>query len=99
VQADTHTQFQATGAADVVGVGAHGRLHRQGGVTGAQGVVFVRNGATEQSHNAVAEYLVHRALEAVHGVHHAVQRRIEELLRGFGIETANQLGGVFEIGK
>ena len=99
VQADAHTQFQATGAADVVGVGAHGGLHRQGGIAGAQGVVLVGNGGTEQGHNAIAEHLVHRALEAVHGVHHAVQRRVEELLGGFGVEAANQLGGVFEIGK
>ena len=62
-------------------------------------MVFVGNGGAKQGHNAVAEHLVHRALEAVHGVHHAVQGRIEELLGGFGIEAADEFGGVFEVGK
>ena len=45
------------------------------------------------------EHLVDGALEAVHGVHHELQGRIEELLGGFGIEVADQLGGAFEVGK
>ena len=33
------------------------------------------------------KHLVDRALVAVHGVHHVVQGRIEELLGGFRIEV------------
>ena len=83
----------------LLGDGLHGCLHRQGGIAGAQGVVFVRDGGAKQGHNAIAEHLVHRALEAMHGVHHEVDGRIEELLGGFGIETADEFGGVLEIGK
>ena len=80
-------------------VGAHRGLHGQGRVAGAQGVVFVGNGGAKQGHDAVAEHLVDGALEAVHGVHHAVDGRIEELLGGFGIEAADEFRRVFEIGK
>ena len=77
----------------------HCRLHGQGGVAGAQGVVFVGNGRTEQRHNAIAEHLIDGALEAVYGVHHVVEGRIEELLGGFGIEAPDQFRRVFEVGK
>ena len=55
-------------------------------------MVFVGNGGTKQGHNAVAQHLVDGALEAVHGVHHMVEGRIEELLGGFGVETPDQFG-------
>ena len=71
-----------------LGGGLHGRLHGQGGIAGAQGVVLVGQGSAKQGHDTVAEDLVDGALEAVHGVHHVVDGRIEELLGGFGIEAA-----------
>src|SRR5712691_11105076 len=57
------------------------------------------NGRTKQGHNAVAEHLMHRALEAVHGVHHVVQSRIEEVLGRFGIQATDKFRRVLEIGK
>ena len=75
------------------------RLHGQGSVTGPHGVIFVRHWRPEEGHDAIAQHLVHRALKAVHGVHHALQRRIEELLGGFRVEVADQLRGAFEVGK
>ena len=99
VEAHAHAQLQAPGAAHLLGIGAHGRLHGQGGIAGAQGVVFVGNGGAKQGHNAVAEHLIHRALEAVHGVHHEVEGGIEELLGGFGIEAADEFRRVLEVGK
>jgi hypothetical protein len=35
----------------------------------------------------------------MYGVHHGVQRRIEELLRLFRVEVPDQLGRVFDVGK
>ena len=78
---------------------AHGRLHRQRGVAGTQRVVFVGNGGAKERHNAIAEHLIDRALEAVDRVHHHVDGRIEELLGGFGIKATDEFGGVLEIGK
>ena len=57
------------------------------------------NRRPKQGHNAIAQHLVHRALEAVYGVHHAMQGRVQEFLRRFGIEAFDQLGRVFDIGK
>jgi hypothetical protein len=62
-------------------------------------MVFMGNGGAKQGHNAVAEHLVDGTLEAVHGVHHAMDGGVEELLGGFGVEATNQLSGVFDIGK
>ena len=42
---------------------------------------------------------IYRALEAVHGGHHMVQGRVEELLRSFGIQAADEFGGVLEVSK
>jgi hypothetical protein len=36
------------------------------------------NGGTEEGHNAVAQDLIHRGFVAMHGLHHSVQRRVEE---------------------
>src|SRR4029450_3503147 len=71
----------------------------EGCIAGAQGVILVGNGGTEQGHDAVPQHLIHRALEAVYGGHHALQGRIEELLRGFGIEATDEFCGVLEVGK
>jgi hypothetical protein len=35
----------------------------------------------------------------VYGVHHALQGRIEEVLGGFRVEVADQLGGTCKVGK
>ena len=99
VEPDAHPQFQAVGAADVLRIRAHGGLHGQRGIASPQGVVFVGQGGPKQGHNAIAHHLVDGALKAVPRVHHAVQRRVEELLGGFRVETANQFGGIFQVGK
>jgi hypothetical protein len=85
--------------AHVGGIGAHRGLHGQGRVAGAQGVVFVGDGGTEQGHNAIAKHLVDSALEAVHGVHHVVDGGVEELLGGFRIKTTDEFRRVFKIGE
>jgi hypothetical protein len=77
------------GAPDVLGIAAQSRLHGQSGVTGAHRVVFVRHGCAKQGHDAVAQYLIHRALVAVHGVHHVVQGGVQEGLGLFGVEVAD----------
>ena len=99
VETHAHAQLQAPCAAHLLSIGLHGRLHGQGGIAGPQGVIFMGNGGAKERHDAIAEHLVHRALVAVHGVHHALEGRVEELLGVFGIETADQLHRVFEVGK
>jgi hypothetical protein len=47
VEPYAHVQLQATGAAHLLRVGAHRRLHGQGRVAGAQGMVFVGQGGAQ----------------------------------------------------
>jgi len=54
-------------------------------------VVFMGHWGAEERHDAVPEHLIDGALKAVHGVHHDVQRRIEEPLGGFRVEPSPQL--------
>jgi hypothetical protein len=99
VEADAQAQLQPPRAAHFLGVGAHSGLHGQGGIAGAQGMVFMRNWGAEQGHNAIAQHLVHRALEAVHRLHHDVNGRVEELLGGFGVKAPDEFRRVLEVGK
>jgi hypothetical protein len=64
--------LQPIGPAHLIGIVPHCRLHGQGGVTGTGGMIFVGDWRTKQGHNTIAQYLVHRALKAVNGVHHGV---------------------------
>jgi hypothetical protein len=54
---------------------------------------------TEEGHDAIAQHLVHRALKAVHGLHHAAQGRVQELLGGLRVDISDQFGRVFDIGE
>ena len=47
VQPDADLQLHAVDPATLLSIGPHGRLHGQGSVAGAQGVVFVGDGSTE----------------------------------------------------
>jgi hypothetical protein len=79
--------LQAVGAAHRFRIAAHGRLHGQSGVTGPHGVILVGHRGPEERHDTIPEHLIHRAFVAVHGVHHDVQRRVQEPAGLFGIET------------
>ena len=77
----------------------HRLLHGEGGVTGPDGVVFMGQRRPEQGHDAVAQDLVDRAFVAVHGVHHEVQHRIQDLPGLFRIEAGDQLRRALDVGK
>ena len=67
------------------------RLHGQGRVTGTHRVVFMGQGRTKERHDAIAHDLVDRAFVAVHGGHHALQHRIEELAGFLRVAVGHQL--------
>ena len=62
-------------------------------------MILVRNWRPKQGHNAIAHDLVHRALIAMHGSHHALQHRVEELARLLRVAVSQEFHGAFEIGK
>ena len=57
------------------------------------------NRRTEQGKDAIAQRLRDIALIAMHGVHHQLQRGINNRSRFFGIESFDQRRRAFEIGK
>ena len=62
-------------------------------------MILMGQGRPEQRHDAIAHDLVHRALVAVHGLHHALQHRVEELPGLLRIAVGQQLHRAFEVGK
>jgi hypothetical protein len=42
--------------------------------------------------------VVHCAFKTVYGLHHHMNRRVQELLGGFRVEVLDQLGGFFDVG-
>ena len=99
VQADADLHLQPMPAAHLRAVAADGLLHGQRGIAGPYGMVFMRNRRPEQGHNAIAHDLVDRAFIAVHGRHHALQHRVEELARLLRVAVGQQFHRAFEIGK
>ena len=99
LQADADLHLDAVRAAHLSAVVPHGLLHGQGGVAGAHGVVLMGQRRPKQRHDAIAHDLVHRALIAVHGRHHALQDRVEELPGLLGITVGQQLHRALEVGK
>ena len=53
----------------------------------------------KQGHNAITHDLVHGIFVAVHGRHHMLEHRVEELARLLRVAVGQQLHGAFEIGK
>ena len=62
-------------------------------------MILVRNWRPKQGHNAIAHDLVHGPLIAVHGRHHALQHRVEELPGLLGVAVSQEFHGAFEISK
>jgi hypothetical protein len=57
------------------------------------------NGGAEQRHNAITHHLVDGPLIAMHGRHHALQHRVEELPGLLGVAVGQQLHRAFEVRK
>jgi hypothetical protein len=99
VEANPNLHLDAMRAAYLLTVAADGLLHGQRRIAGPHGMVFMRNRCPKQGHNAIAQDLVDGAFVAVHGRHHALQHRVEELARLLGVAVGQQLHGAFEVGK
>ena len=85
--------------AQCIGIAAHLLLHAQGGIERPLGMIFMGNRRAEQGKDAIAQRLRHIAFIAMHGIHHELQGGINNRSRFFGIESFDQRGGAFEIGK
>jgi hypothetical protein len=68
-------------------------------MAGAHGVIFMGERGAEERHDAVTHDLVHGALVMVHGLHHVLEHRVEELARLLGIAVGEQLHRALEVGE
>jgi hypothetical protein len=62
-------------------------------------MIFVGDGGAEEGHDAIAQYLIDRSFKTVHGVHHVLQGGVDQPLRHFRVEAADQLRRVLEVGE
>jgi hypothetical protein len=62
-------------------------------------MVFMGDGRAKERHDAIAQHLIHRALEAVHGAHHAVEGGGQQPLGSFRIEATDELRRTHEVGE
>src|SRR5262245_55661598 len=99
MQPDADLHCDAVCSADLLTVVAHGVLRDQRRIAGPHGVIFMGDRRAEQGHDAVAQHLIHRAFVLMNGCHHALQHRVEELARLFGVAVGQQLYRPLEIGK
>jgi hypothetical protein len=99
IQADTDLDRDALRPVHLFRVLGHRLLHPERGVASTHGVVLVRQRRAEEGHDPVAHHLVDGALEAMDGLHHALEHRIEELPRFFGVAVGEQLHRPLEVRK
>jgi len=99
VQPDADLHVQPLVPAQLFRVAADGLVHAHGCPAGAHRVVLVGERRAEERHDPIAHDLVHRALVAVHGFHHPLENRVEELARFLGVPVGEQLHRSLEVGE
>jgi hypothetical protein len=99
IEAHARLNGDVAGTLDILGVGTDGGLHRQGGVGRPQRVILQRQRGSENRHDAVAQYLVHRPFVSVHGVDHSLKDWIKKLPRLLGVAIREQLHRSFQVGE
>ena len=99
VEPDPDLHRQSLRAPHLLSIALHDLLHSERRIAGPHGMIFMRDRRPKQGHNAIAHDLVHGAFVAVHGGHHMLQHRVEELARLFRVAIGQQLHRAFEVGK
>ena len=99
VEPDPDLHRQPLGVPYLLGIALHDRLHGERRIAGPHGMVLMRHRRAKQGHNAIAHHLVHGAFIAVHGLHHVLQDRVEELAGLLRVAVGEQLHRAFEVSK
>jgi hypothetical protein len=99
MEPDADLHRHAVRALHLVAIPRHRLLHVQGRITRAHGMIFMGDRRAKQGHDAIAHDLIHGALVAVHGLHHAFEHGIENRARLLRVAVGQQLHGAFEVGK
>jgi hypothetical protein len=99
VQTDPDLDGDALGSPQFLGAPLHGVLHAERCVTSPNRMVLLRDGRTEERHDAIAHHLVDGALVAMDGLHHAFEDGIENFASFLGIAVSEQLHRALQIGE
>ena len=62
-------------------------------------MVLVSEGRAEESHDAVAQDLVHGTLVAMDRFHHLLEHAVQDVTGVFGITIGQQFHGALEVGE
>ena len=99
MQADAQLHLQPLRTAHRLGIAPEFGLHRQGGITGARGMILMSNRRAKEDHDPIPHHLVHGPLIAMYGRHHPFQHGIEQLSGFLGIAVGEEFHRIFEIGE
>src|SRR5262245_5670557 len=91
IESDANLDIEALAPPELFGVALDRVLHPHGRVAGAHRVIFVRQWRAEQRHDAITEHLVDGTLIAMHGLHHALQHRVEKAASLLGVAVGEEL--------
>jgi hypothetical protein len=99
IEAHADSHCDAVRVEYFVAVLLHTLLHPQRGIASPYRLILVGEGSPKQGHDPVAHDLIDRPLEAVDGLHHAFEHRVEELARLLRVAIGEQLHRALEVGK
>ncbi len=90
VEADAQAEFQTALTPKVGRIADERLLNRQRGGDGTRAVILVGNRRAEEGHDPVSRELIHRALVAVYGLHHALEAPVHDPVQLLGIHPGRQ---------
>ena len=99
VKAYPHLQRRMAFGTHRVRIAPHRFLHAERRVHRPLGMIFMRERGTKEGEDTVAQGLRDVAVVLMHGVHHELQRRIDNRAHLFRVEAFDQRRRAFEIGK
>ena len=98
-ESDADRDWHSMRPLDLVCISGDGLLHPERRITSAHGMILVGERRAEEGHDPVAHDPVHRALVAMHGLDHALEDGVEELLCLLGVAVGKQLHRTLDVGE
>ena len=99
VEPDADLHLDAVDPPRVLGIALDGLVHAEGRIACAYRMVLVGERGAEERHDPIAHDLVHRALVAVHRLHHPLEDGIEDPPRLLRVPIGEQLRRPLHVGE
>src|SRR5262245_9784054 len=97
VEPDSDRYWHSMRPLNFVCISRDGLLHSERRITSAHGMIFVGDRRAEESHNPIAHNPVYGAFVAVDCLDHALEYRVEELLRVLRVAVSKRLHRTLDI--